>query len=186
MSTNVVFNSRDVVFHETIFPNVSGAYDFTDPFTIVSEVVAHSPDNSIAESFVTSISIPKAPIHLPNPFSSPSALHSHDFGIDRIDFMSIKIAISPSTSSTPFIPTPPSSPVPNPELPLTRKSTRPHKTPVYLQDYACNSTASSHTPGSPYDIADYLSYSYLHPPYQSYLMTVSACHEEPTSFFQVV
>ena len=64
LSTNVVFNSRDIVFHETMFPYVSGASDFTNPFTIVSEVVAHSPDNNIANSFVSPISIPKAPIYL--------------------------------------------------------------------------------------------------------------------------
>ena len=64
LSTNVVFNSRDIIFHETMFPYVSGASDFTNPFTIVSEVVAHSPDNNIANSFVSPISIPKAPIYL--------------------------------------------------------------------------------------------------------------------------
>ena len=175
-----------MLFNETIFPYVNGGSDFTNPFTTVSEVVDNSPDNNIANSFVTPISILEAPIHSHNPFSSPFELHSHEFGTNKTDFVSNEIAISPSTSFTPPIPTPPSSPMPIPALPLTKKSFRIHKTPAYLQDYACNSTASSHTPGSPYDIADYLTYSHLHPPYQSYPMTISACHQEPASFFQAV
>ena len=48
LSTNVVFNSRDV-FNETIFPYVNGASDFTNPFTIVYEVVDNSPNSNIAD-----------------------------------------------------------------------------------------------------------------------------------------
>ena len=41
-------------------------------------------------------------------------------------------------------------------------------------------------PSSPYDMADFLSYSNLNPSYQSYLMIVSACHPEPASFSQEI
>lgn len=82
---------------------------------------------------------------------------------------------------------PPVAAVPPPPL---RKSTRPHKEPSYLQDYSCafaHSLASTeHTSGAPYDIADSLTYSHLEPAYQSYLMTITACHQEPQHFFQAV
>ena len=78
------------------------------------------------------------------------------------------------------------------QTPPTRKSTRAHKTPAYLQDYACNSaalspsTAPSHISGTPYAIEDCLTYSHLDPNYQSYLMTVSSSHQAPQSFHQAV
>lgn len=70
--------------------------------------------------------------------------------------------------------------------PPIRKSTKAHQTPIYLQDYACNTTATARPPSLPYDIANSLTYSHLDPSYQSYLMTISACHQEPTSFSQAV
>ena len=60
---------------------------------------------------------------------------------------------------------------------------------AYLQDYSC---AVAHTStfkplsGAPYDIATDLTYSYLEPDYQSYLLTVSFCHQEPQHFYQAV
>lgn len=86
-----------------------------------------------------------------------------------------EVDTSPSNSLNPSRTTTPPLHVSSPALPLTRKSTRVYKTAAYLQDYACNSTASTPTPGSPYALSDYLTYSHLLPPYQSYLMTVSAC-----------
>ena len=87
----------------------------------------------------------------------------------------------------------PTVPIPVTAFPYTRKSTRAHKTSAYLQEYACNSTAIVADPGCtlaakvpdsgcPYDMADFLSYSHINSSYQSYLMTVSACHPKPATF----
>ena len=80
---------------------------------------------------------------------------------------------------------------------LSHNRTKVHKTPTYLQEYACNSatlvtdpdcTSAAKVPDSscPYDMADFLSYSHLTFSYQSYLMTVSSCHPEPATFPQAV
>ena len=71
-------------------------------------------------------------------------------------------------------------------FPPVKRSTKVHKTPIYLQDYACNTAAAAHPPGSPYDIIDSLTYSHLDPSYKSYLMTISVCHQQPASFSQDV
>ena len=49
LSTNAVFNPKDVVFHEDIFPYVNGASDFTNPFIIGSKIIANSPNDSIID-----------------------------------------------------------------------------------------------------------------------------------------
>ena len=74
-----------------------------------------------------------------------------------------------------------------------KKSTRVHKPPMYLQDYACNSASAlsrastgSHPPRSPYDLSACLTYSHLDPQYKSYLMTVNQGHSTPLFFSQAV
>ena len=46
--------------------------------------------------------------------------------------------------------------------------------------------ATSNASGSPYDIADCLTYSHLELEYQSYLITVSHGHQAPQHFHQAV
>ena len=137
LSTNIVFTSRDVVFHEDIFPYVQGTTDFSDPFTIASEVVANSPTDSILDSFVTPVSTSEVSIHSHTP-ETPSALHLSASDTDRPSPISNDTSLSPSLSITPSLDISPSTSLPIPVLQHTRKSTRVHKTPAYLQDYACN------------------------------------------------
>lgn len=152
-------------FHEYVFPYVNGTFNFTDPFTIASKFVANSPIDSIIDSFVTFVSISEAPIHSHIPFSSPSALHPPAFDTSRTSPMSNETSMSPSLFVTPPLDTSPSTSLPITVLPHTRKSTKVHKAPVYLQDYACNSVAAVPVPGSPYDMVDFLTYSHLNPSY---------------------
>ena len=71
-----------------------------------------------------------------------------------------------------------------------RKSARDTRPPAYLKDYTCTAvtTASSAAtlPGAPYDISQSLSYSHLEPCYQSYLLTISSCPQEPQHFYQAI
>ena len=168
LSTKTMFTSRDVVFHETLFPYVQGNTDFSDPFVVTSDVVSHSPSDSILESFVTPVCISDVPI--PSHTSDiPSALHPSANDIDSSTSIPHDTSLSPSLSVPHSLDTSssisPSVPMPISEPLHTRKSTRVHKTPAYLQDYACNSAATVSNPGSPYDMADFLSYSNLNPSY---------------------
>ena len=59
-------------------------------------------------------------------------------------------------------------------------SSRVHKPPMYLQDYACNSASAlsrastgSHPPRSRYGLSACLTYFHLDPQYKSYLMTAN-------------
>jgi len=101
LSTNVVFNSRDVVFHEHSFPYVKDASAFTGPFSPGSKVVTHSPVNNITDSFVTPISIPKPHTHSHTPISFPTKLYSHNLSTDISDFVPHEVDTSPSNSLNP-------------------------------------------------------------------------------------
>jgi len=88
-----------------------------------------------------------------------------------------EVANSP-TVSIDSLPTPVSL---APLVPL-RKSIRDTRPPTYLKDYACTAVA----PGAPYDLAQSLNYSYLEPCYQSYLLAVNSCPQEPQHFYQAI
>ena len=197
LSTQTVFTSRDVIFHENHFPYAQGTTNFNDPF-VSSDVDSHPPTASTLDSFVTPISIPD--VHIPSntsdvnsllppssntPLPLPFSVTDTDSSNSHNTVLSNSHLEVPSISST--------VPIPVPVIPVTRKSTRVHKTPTYLQEYACNSAtlvpdlncpSAAKVPdsGCPYDMADFLSYSHLTSSYQSYLMTVSSCHPEPATF----
>ena len=159
--------------------------DFSNPF--VFEVDTPTFDG-LLDTFVTPISILEIHVdssnscdtlvHPPLSSSLPSKCPSPD---------SLPSALAILTDSPISIPTNPTLPIVAP--PPVKKSIRTNKAPVDLQDYACNSSTASlalvvasHAPGSPYDIANCLTYSHLEPQYQSYLMTISTCHQEAEHF----
>ena len=158
LSTKTVFVSRDVYFHENNFPFATYVQDFSNPF--VTEVDASV---SAINPFVTPISIPNAPIEftpLCTSLISPSNFFSTPLPSPTPPC--VPLVTSDSLDIVVSVPK-----IPNADPPPTKKSTRAHKTPVYLQDYACNSVAistsaaSSHVSGTPYDIADCLTYYHL-------------------------
>ena len=203
LSTKTVFTSRDVIFYENHFPYVQGNTDFNDPF-VTSNVGSHSPIDSNLDSFVTPISISEVhipfhtsdviclPPHTSNiPLTLPSSVNDTDSSTSNSHNNVLSNSHLEVTSISPTVL------IPVTVLPHTKKSTRIHKTPTYLQEYACNSAAIVTDPdctsaakvpdsGCPYDMADFLSYSYINSSYQSYLMTVSACHPKPATFPQAV
>ena len=69
-----------------------------------------------------------------------------------------------------------------PELPISfhsfslplRKSTRIHKAPSYLQDYACNLLVSKPSPGAPYDINQCISYANMSAFHKAFVFVASA------------
>ena len=58
-------------------------------------------------------------------------------------------------------------------LPL-RKSTRIHKVPSYLQDYACNLLVIKPSPGAPYDINQCISYANMSASHKAFVFVASA------------
>ena len=178
LSTKTVFISRDVHFHENIFPFATDVKDFSDPF--FTEVDASASSTNM-DTFVTPVSIPDTQsdsFGACNPLNQPSSsLSTPSDSPNHSSFPS-----NPSDLLKTYVSTPTIS---NADPPPTKKSTRTHKAPTYLQDYACNSATmsptsiASHASGSPYDIAECLTYSHLELEYHSYLMAVSHSHQAP-------
>ena len=95
LSTNAVFISRDVVFHENIFPFIDGKVLISNPFTSITEVDGLASSSSSNDFFVTPITIQDESIAcldlVPNPIldqvsslhsdSSPTAFDSTDSSI---------------------------------------------------------------------------------------------------------
>ena len=140
LSTNRVFISRDVVFHENSFPFASVSPHIADPF--IPSAVETSCSAGI-DDFVTPISI-----------SDSTSLDFDDVPSSSVQPVLIVLPSHATSSSSPIqvpnsdqvpISSPPVASVP--PVPL-RKSTRDIRPPAYLQDYACTIIAA----GAPYDL----------------------------------
>ena len=191
------FVSRDVVFHEELFPfafvsivksdhfMLEASFDFT-PLVIKDTFVTPISvfDDSNPSLSVFDFSTSHSDDNFNNPFTTPTTsppLTSFDQ----------TLAVEPSSQPLSSVPTDQSLPDPHlliaePPLVHTRRSTRVHKPPVYLQDYSCNVAAATASSSTPYDIATSLIYSHLEPTYHSYLMSISTNAKEPEHFFQDV
>lgn len=127
LSTNTIFVSRDVVFHEHIFPFASDKYDYSNPFIIISKVEAHSFGKDYTDSFVTPIGITEVPTQYSttcdssfqvsdNPVIALPTSPSSIFESANLDSSRLNLASFIAPSPTPPIVVPP---------PI-RKSTRAH------------------------------------------------------------
>ena len=184
LTTNTVFTSRDVIFHENVFPFSALASDFIDPFILGVDTTTEGD----LGTFVTPVSIPDVPLDSSKSFP----VSAHPSVIEPISDSSPHDVLSnDSISLSESVPIVVTNPLADP--PPIRKSARVHKTPVYLQDYACtaalaspSTVATSHPSGSPYDISACLTYSHLVPAYKSYLMNVNGGPLTPQYFSQAV
>ncbi|GMY05136.1 retrovirus-related pol polyprotein from transposon RE2 [Fagus crenata] len=131
LKTSQVFVSRDVLFHETIFP--------FQPTKALPQI--HSLSNThIPSSSNQSPAFPATVI----PTSSTDSALTHTDALPSI-----------FTSPHPHSPTQPCSSPPTPIspqqsivplVPPLRQSTRAHKLPAYLQNYHCNNASSDPVP----------------------------------------
>ena len=179
LATHSVFISRDVHFHDIIFPFQSDlSSQHIDPFHSISPLAMPIPASDGLSVFPTPIdSIPSS--NEPSP-SQPILI---DTSVTDI------VSVHPSTPTAPLdsIPTPTflDSQIPNISSVQLRKSTRPHKLPSYLQDYSCNSISHKPSSGSPYDIVDHLSYANIGLSHQSFSLAINA-EVEPKFFHQAM
>jgi hypothetical protein len=174
LQTKQFLVSRDVIFHENIFPFFS-PHSITQPPSSDSTFVGH--DVSLSHIPQTCSYEPQDhelvnPLSIESSYSEPTTLASPTTNVSDLP-MSDPSSASTSDSGSPLS----VSPLdihPNPILP-TRKSIRPRHVPSYLQDYHCNQASSlpSHTSNASYPIESTLSYSHLSPPHKAYTLAIS-------------
>ncbi|KAI5429222.1 hypothetical protein KIW84_034004 [Lathyrus oleraceus] len=164
--THEFYVSRNVTFHETIFPFASPPPE--------NNSVSINPNTNTIDTFDILTDIPPS-LTSPNEPTSPPSLHNlppptHD------------ITSSPSPHQLPPSPhdiiSPTSPPVP------TRKSNRLTKPPAYLSEYHCNLLSSmlpAYNPGnSPYPLSSVLSYDKCSPCHKQFCLSISSLTEPKT------
>ncbi|KAI5427014.1 hypothetical protein KIW84_032442 [Lathyrus oleraceus] len=165
--THEFYVSRNVTFHETIFP-------FTSP-PPENNSVSINPNTNTIDTFDILTDIPPS-LTSPNEPTSPPSLHNlppptHD------------ITSSPSPHQLPPSPhdiiSPTSPPIP------TRKSNRLTKPPAYLSEYHCNLLSSmlsaSNPDNSPYPLSFVLSYDKCSPCHKQFCLSISSLTEPKTN-----
>jgi hypothetical protein len=192
LATHKIFISRDVIFHENIFPfqNRTPIPDFSTFLHTSSSPISHF---SLPSYNTTDIPVFSAvPSSAPVPFSSLPSISSQTNTTDMPIFSDLDHG-SPSPSPLPIPshdPVETETPCSSSSSPL-RRTTRVHKAPTYLKDYHCqlahcvgstNSPPSAST-GTCYPLSHSLSYDHLSPAHRGFALSVIAI-SEPTSFLQ--
>jgi len=182
LSTHTFFSSRDVTFHESIFP-----------FSTQLQDTQSDQPNTYTSSLPLSAPIPPQTLFIPSSLlSEPSTLPLLSSSNDNT--LSSPMPSSPSNHVLPSSPTnipslvePPLSPHVSTPSALPCRSTRTHTCPSHLQDYHCfhatllPPSLSCSRSGTHYPLSKFLSYTHLSPSHRAFITSLSA-HSEPTSF----
>ncbi|XP_075102906.1 uncharacterized protein LOC107764446 [Nicotiana tabacum] len=177
IEANKFIVSRDVVFHENLYPfkhprsKFLATYDpssTSSPFFPNSNPLpSHTPDHQSISNGI--ISLPNDPAQFSNsPISSPDPINS------------LPSAVSPDPSDPPLIP--PIDPPTDSLFP--RRSGRTLKPSIWLTDYIHSHLTSASTVCL-YPIHHFASYSHLPAHFQSFLASFSA-DIKPTSYSQAI
>ena len=168
LTTHKIFTSRDIVFHEHLFP-------FESPPSIPTPIVLVIPsfisDPPLSDTFPTISTTPLESVH---------SVTSLDLTLQD----SPSASLPPSTST--FVPPvlaslvqPPSSITPVQPL---RRSQRHHSPPCALRDYVSNHvtspkpsspSSSGSTTGTRYPLCNFISYHRYSPQHHSFVATIS-------------
>jgi transposase InsO family protein len=201
LKTSQVFVSRDVLFHETIFPfqptktlpqihsllntHIPSSSNQSPAFP-VTVIPTSSTDSALPHTDALPHTAASAEPHTAAPHTDASA-ETHTDAFPSI-----------FTSPNPHSPTQPCSSPPTPILrqqsmvppvPPLRQSTRAHKTPAYLQNYHCSTASSDPLPlstvvqgtsSTKFPLSQVLSYSHLSPNYKSFVLNASTICEPST------
>jgi hypothetical protein len=183
--TKNIFMSRDVTYHEHIFP-----YQSSSPKVPWDYNTTNNPPNSVPtphESDVTSIDQSHSPtcdtphFPIPEPVSPSPAITTSDSPIDP------PINSAPLTTSSNSHTTPPIDPPIN-SAPLSRPI-RQRRAPIHLSDYVCNNSSDSSpisqetiTSGtSKYPLSSFHSLTQLSSSHKAFSMSLTHC-TEPQSY----
>uniref|UniRef100_A0A2N9IXJ6 Integrase catalytic domain-containing protein n=1 Tax=Fagus sylvatica TaxID=28930 RepID=A0A2N9IXJ6_FAGSY len=195
LHTEQLFLSRDVVFHEHVFPFFS-PHSFTQPPPSDSDLSTPKPSFPFCMDIEPSHNSHNPPTTIFTPDSvSPAQAHipippcPHDSAdIPPCPHDSADMPPCPHDSAAlPHLDISPTPEISPPPLQPTRKSTRSTTIPSYLQDYHCH-LASTTTPPKPtvlYPIAETLSYSHLSPTHKAYTIAITA-PVEPRFYHEAV
>lgn len=155
IKTKEIFFSKDVNFHENIFPFHS-----------------ITPLEDLIEPLPTCLPVPVQDTYLPQiaPSSAPPPADTHT------PFPSLNLpppishASPDHTSHDPIVPQ-------HPQSSHTRRSNRLIKPPSYLKDFHCNLTIDNSHCRTPYPVSQYLSYDSLSPSHKHFFMAISSNYE---------
>ncbi|CAN1833819.1 Retrovirus-related Pol polyprotein from transposon TNT 1-94 [Linum perenne] len=179
--THSTFVSRDVIFYESVFP----FYDLSQHDSADSS--SFLPSTSFSDDFPPSH--PPAPMHNPTNSSSNPTPPPSDSETDEETNQNTLPQSPQSTAdrSSPAV-----------IEPILRRSTRPHKTPNYLQDFHCDllvqATRADSPPQatpqvskifSPHSLDNVLCYDDLHPLHKHFVLSISTI-KEPESYKKAV
>jgi len=213
LSSNKIFTSRDVKFHETSFPYasvkpISPSPTVPGPIPLLARDIpwpnsfSPTPNASLSNTVTPpalpnplpaspSSPFPKTPHTSPSPPSSPPPLSPNQ------SFLSSEL---PSLSSSSLAPSsepssiPPShSPIPVPDSIPLRRSSRQTGPPIKLKDFVCNNVYSTQstslslgpTKGTRHPLAKHLSYHIYMPQYKSFVAQLGII-TEPRSYSEAI
>jgi hypothetical protein len=186
--TNSIFVSRNVVFHEHIFPFASN--DIIHSNDAVHKSVLFKTSSNFSDD-ISNHSLPIAEGHLNDDHSSHNTI-SHDSHDHHLPFSNVNQ--HPDSAAESSIPTE-----------NIRKSSRTRQAPTYLQDYHCQLASSSSSnlnssdslvrlhdtiidnvdAGIPYSLSSVLNYNQLSPSHKAFSLSLIS-HIEPKFFHQAV
>ena len=161
LETKQIFQSRDVVFHEDVYPFKCHLDHIEDPFILHTLPIPSSSNVSY-------------PTDTPNtPPSSPDFQNDNNFSYSHSNSESDENTPHSTSSST-------NEPFQN------QRPSRARAPPSYLKDYHCNLTQSV-KPDSKvkYPLSDVLSYDQLSDSYKQYICAIST-QDEPTSYKEAI
>ncbi|KAL4347272.1 hypothetical protein GQ457_17G002930 [Hibiscus cannabinus] len=197
LKTRSIVVSRNVIFHETVFPfhSITGIDTMVDPFSNVSLPQFSNIDVSYQDEFQANADLPAdETAHIQEPSTEVIGANDLETSIeaapvetDPVEPTSVETThietslVAHNAQSISEVPARHDSADVTSRI-MPRRSARATQKPNYLAQYYCNSALS---PSCPYPIEDYVSTSLLSEPYKAFVSNIASTYE-PTFFHQAV
>ncbi|KAI9185245.1 hypothetical protein LWI28_005591 [Acer negundo] len=192
LSTKKVFTSRDVRFHENVFPYAAVQPSSTlspnttsGPIPLVAHDIPYDPIPDISRPHTCPTAAPPqltSPISPTSPRSAPVCPSS--------PASPVPVSPTPETATDPNLP-PETGPDPDlpPETAPLRRSSRHADPPAKLRDYVCSTVSSNQfssllpgpTKGTRYPLSNFVSYHQYTPAHRCFVAQISGV-TEPSSY----
>ena len=168
LASHYVFISRDLTFHEFVFPYKSSISNST-PLVESSIPLPCTSSFPFDDLLSPSLSLSTIPTSVSSTLDDTILQVHHELDDDFLHDVPAELIVDP--------------------IPL-RQSTRAHKRPSYLQDYHCNMVTSSPIAsilqsGTSHPLSSHLSYQFLSSSYKTFCCSISSI-VEPTHYYQAV